>query len=76
MRRKAGEHAAHKNKNKDRNWFSHPGQSNYMTSWCSIMCSSIFGCDNLKLGNNTYFLRETAFGLKQFLLVCISLGTN
>lgn len=70
-----GNMTAHKNENKDRNCFSHPGQSNCMTSHCRIMFSSIFGCDNLKHkrnGKNTYFLKENC----NWLLVCISLGTN
>lgn len=43
-----GNTGAHKNKNKDRNCFSHPGQSNWMTSYCRIMVPSVFGCDSLK----------------------------
>lgn len=64
-----GNMTAHKNENKDRNCFSHPGQSNCMTSYCRIMFSSIFGCD--RNGKNTYFLKKTAISLKQFLLVYV-----
>ncbi len=38
---------AHKSENKHLNCFSHPGRI-WMTTYCRIMFSSIFQCDNIK----------------------------